>query len=55
MELNLLEKTELRIHGLELSGVNLNELAARVAQVLELPANQVLVVDVREDHVCLDL
>ena len=54
-ELNLLEKTELRIHGLELSGVNLNELAARVAQVLELPANQVLVVDVREDHVCLDL
>ena len=53
--LNLLEKTELRIHGLELSGVNLNELAARVAQVLELPANQVLVVDVREDHVCLDL
>ena len=55
MELNLLEKTELRIHGLELSSVNLNELAARVAQVLELPANQVLVVDVREDHVCLDL
>ena len=55
MELNLLEKTELRIHGLELSGVNLNELAARVAQVLELPANQVLVVDGREDHVCLDL
>ena len=55
MELNLLEKTELRIHGLELSGVNLNELAARVAQVLELPANQVLVIDVREDHVCLDL
>ena len=54
-ELNLLEKTELRIHGLELSGVNLNELAARVAQVLELPANQVLVIDVREDHVCLDL
>ena len=55
MELNLLEKTELRIHGLKLSGVNLNELATRVAQVLELPDNQVLVVDVREDHVCLDL
>ena len=55
VELNLLEKTELRIHGLELSSVNLNELAARVAQVLELPANQVLVIDVREDHVCLDL
>ena len=55
VELNLLEKTELRIHGLELSSVNLNELAARVVQVLELPANQVLVIDVREDHVCLDL
>ena len=55
MQLNLLEKTELRVYGLELREVNLTTVAATVAKVLELPAEQVLVVDVREDHICLDI
>ena len=55
MQLNLLEKTELRIYGLELHEVNLTTVAASAAKVLELPAEQVLVVDVRDDHICLDI
>jgi len=55
VQLNLLEKTELRIYGLDLHEVNLTAVAARVAKVLQLPAEQVLVVDVREDHICLDI
>jgi molybdenum cofactor synthesis domain-containing protein len=55
MQLNLLEKTELRIYGLELRQVNLNQVAAKVAEVLALPPAQVLVVDVRDDHICLDI
>ena len=55
MQLNLLEKTELRIYGLELHEVNLTTVAASAAKVLELPVEQVLVVDVRDDHICLDI
>ena len=55
MQLNLLEKTELRIYGLDLHEVNLTAVAARAAKVLGLPAEQVLVVDVRDDHICLDI
>ena len=55
MQLNLLEKTELRIYGLHLRQVNLGTIAVKVAEALELPADGVLVVDVREDHVCLDI
>jgi molybdenum cofactor synthesis domain-containing protein len=55
VQLNLLEKTELRIYGLELHEVNLTTVAASAAKVLELPAEQVLVVDVRDDHICLDI
>lgn len=55
MQLNLLEKTELRIYGLRLQSVNLSVIGARVADVLSLPKSQVLVVDVRDDHVCLDI
>lgn len=55
MQLNLLEKTELRIYGLDLHEVNLTAVASRVAEVLQLPAGKVLVVDVREDHICLDI
>jgi molybdenum cofactor synthesis domain-containing protein len=55
VQLNLLEKTELRIYGLRLHEVNLTTVAARVAKVLHLSAELVLVVDVREDHVCLDI
>lgn len=55
MQLNLLEKTELKIYGLGLKAVNLTAVAAAVAKVLALPADKVLVVDVRDDHICLDL
>ena len=55
MQLNLLEKTELRIYGLDLHEVNLTTVAAKAAKVLQLPAEQVLVVDVRDDHICLDI
>jgi molybdenum cofactor synthesis domain-containing protein len=55
MQLNLLEKTELRIYGLTLQEVNLGQVAAKVAEVLGLPPSQVLVVDVRDDHLCLDI
>jgi Predicted nucleotide-utilizing enzyme related to molybdopterin-biosynthesis enzyme MoeA len=55
VELNLLEKTEVRIYGLALSTVNLGEVAAAAAEVLALPPDKVLVVDVRADHICLDL
>jgi molybdenum cofactor synthesis domain-containing protein len=55
VQLNLLEKTELRIYGLDLQRVNLGAVAAKVAEALELPAREVLVVDVRDDHICLDI
>lgn len=55
MQINLLEKTELKIYGLELRAANLTAVAAAVAEVLALPADRVLVVDVRDDHICLDL
>lgn len=55
MELNLLEKTELRVQNILMKDVNLNEIAQIVAKVLELPQEKVLVIDVREDHVCLDI
>ncbi|MGA2989502.1 MAG: molybdopterin-binding protein [Candidatus Korobacteraceae bacterium] len=55
MQLDLLEKTELRIYGLEMQQVNLTQVAAKTAAVLGLPHSQVLVVDVRDDHICLDI
>lgn len=55
MELNLLEKTELKVYGLKMQSVNLNKIAEVVAYVLGLPVHEVLVVDVRYDHICLDI
>lgn len=55
MQLNLLEKTELKIQGIRLAKANLTGLAAEVAAVLDLPPASVLVIDVREDHICLDI
>jgi len=55
MEINLLEKTELRINRVELRQANLTDVAAKVASVLNLPRSEVLVVDVRSDHICLDI
>ncbi len=55
MEINLLEKTELWIVGLTLQNVRLDEIAAKVAEALELEPREVLVVDVREEHIVLDI
>jgi molybdenum cofactor synthesis domain-containing protein len=54
-EINLLEKTELWIVGLTLQNVRLDEIAAKVAEVLKLAPAEVLVVDVREEHIVLDI
>lgn len=55
MGLNLLEKTELWINHIKLDHVNLTQLAQTVADVLGIESNKVLVVDVRPDHITLDI
>ncbi|MBS7526190.1 competence/damage-inducible protein A [Fusibacter paucivorans] len=55
MQFNTLNKTELWIGPVMMEGVNLNDVAAVTAEVLQLPKSQVLVVDVREDHISLDV
>lgn len=54
-EINLLEKTELWIEGMVLRNVQLDEIAATVADIFGLERREVLVVDVREDHIVLDI
>nr|WP_319488871.1 molybdopterin-binding protein [uncultured Caproiciproducens sp.] len=55
MGLNLLEKTELWVNHIKLDHVNLTLLANTVADVLGLESSKVLVVDVRPDHITLDI
>ena len=55
LDVNLLQKTELWIEGISLQKAHLDDLAHRVAEVLELEPNEVMVVDVREDHIVLDI
>lgn len=55
MELNLLEKTEIWIENLTLDNANLNQVAETVADVLSIDRGQVLVVDVRPNHITLDI
>jgi hypothetical protein len=55
MGLNLLEKTELWVNNVSLSGVNLTDLAAAVADVLKLERQKVLVVDVGKNALTLDI
>jgi molybdopterin biosynthesis enzyme MoaB len=55
MGLNLLEKTELWVNHIRLDHVNLTLLAKTVADVLGLESSKVLVVDVRPDHITLDI
>ncbi|MBU1206014.1 MAG: competence/damage-inducible protein A [Proteobacteria bacterium] len=55
MDLNLLQKTELWIEGISLQNAHLDAIAAQVAAVLELEPREVMVVDVREDHLVLDI
>lgn len=55
MEINLLEKTELWIENITLEDADLNRVAEVVADVLAIDRRHVLVVDVRDDHITLDI
>jgi len=55
IEINLLQKTELWIEGITLQNARLDEIAEKVAHVLELEPGEVMVVDVREDYMVLDV
>ncbi|MEW6622329.1 MAG: molybdopterin-binding protein [Bacillota bacterium] len=55
MDINLLEKTELWIENLTLENVDLNKIAEVTAQVLDLPRDKVLVVDVRQNTMTIDI
>jgi len=54
-EWNLLEKTELRIERIGLENANLTDVAAVVADVLDLPHAEVVVIDARDDLIALDV
>ena len=51
----LLEKTEVWLHGIDLDHANLPRLADTVAEVLSLPRGKVFVTDVRAQLVVLDI
>ena len=55
LEINLLEKTELWIEGVTLQNARLDDISLQVAEALELESREVMVVDVREDHIVLDI
>ncbi len=54
-EFDLLQKNELRIEGIALRGVNLNDVAAVVAEVLGMEREEVLVTDVLNDVMTIDI
>ena len=55
MGLNLLEKSEVWINNLTLQNANLTRLAEVVADILGIKRKNVLVVDVRPEHITLDI
>lgn len=55
MSMNLLKKTELWVNHITLDDVNLTELADIVAGVLGLRKGEVMVVDVRPQHITFDV
>ena len=55
MELELFEKTEIWIKPIRIREVNLDTIAEKVAEVLNLKRREVMVVDVREDLITLDI
>jgi molybdenum cofactor synthesis domain-containing protein len=55
MELDLLEKTEIWIENIKLKDANLNEVGQVVASALGLRRREVIVTDVRENHIILDV
>ena len=54
-EFDLFQKTELRIENISLHGANLNDVAATVAEVLELDRDEVLVTDALHDVMTIDI
>jgi molybdenum cofactor synthesis domain-containing protein len=54
-EYDLLDKRELKIEEITLTGANLTEIAAVVADVIGIDRQDVLVIDVREDVLALDV
>jgi molybdenum cofactor synthesis domain-containing protein len=55
MELNLLEKTTFWVDDIELAEVDLGALAAAAARAIDLPVDEVMVVDVRPGLVAFDV
>jgi len=55
VELELFEKTEIWIESIQIRDVNLDLVAEKVSEVLNLKKNEVMVVDVREDIIVLDV
>lgn len=55
LTLDLLDKRELRIEGIELREANLGEMATAVAEALQLRRDEVLVTDVLNDVVTFDI
>ena len=55
VDYDLLGKTELSIHGIVLQNANLGEIADVVAETLGLSRSDVLVTDVRGEHLVLDI
>jgi len=55
MELNLLEKTTFWVDDIDLAEVDLGALAAAAARAIDLPADEVMVVDVRPGLVAFDV
>jgi hypothetical protein len=55
VDYDMLGKTELSIHGIVLQNADLGAIADVVAQVLGLNRNDVLVTDVRGEHLVLDI
>jgi molybdenum cofactor synthesis domain-containing protein len=55
VELELFEKTEIWIESIQIREVNLDSVAEKVAEVLNLKRQEVMVVDVREGVIVLDV
>jgi molybdenum cofactor synthesis domain-containing protein len=54
-EYELFDKTELRIERIALDGANLDDVAAAIAAVLHIPADDIYVIDARADRLALDI
>lgn len=54
-EVQLLDKTELWVHGVTVADADLPQLARIAAVVLGLPADKLFVTDLGPDHVCFDV